>query len=170
MILLKFGQATIKLPKPVENIPRIDVTNFWVLLSSSNDPFEVQASNHWTGKNIWKHFQKKMWQTFEYHSQMILLKVYLKNSKGCSMTWQKEEEEKDLCLSSHRGIKLLDLGFLIFEEIFKVMGSTCALMYRNTFTSSEINNAEGGGGGGGYWFWQSCKIIFYRLISLVSKI
>jgi hypothetical protein len=44
------------------------------------------------------------------------------------------------------------------------------LMYRNTFTSSEINNAEGGGGGGGYWFWQSCKIIFYRLISLVSKI
>jgi hypothetical protein len=42
------------------------------------------------------------------------------------MTWAKEEEEKDLCLSSYRGIKLLVLGFLIFEEIFKVMGSTCA--------------------------------------------
>jgi hypothetical protein len=90
---------------------------------------------------------------------MILLKVYLKNSKGCSMTWQKEEEEKDLCLSSHRGIKLLDLGFLIFEEIFKVMGSTCALMYRNTFTSSEINNAEGGGGRGTD-FGRAAKLCF----------
>lgn len=41
-------------------------------------------------------------------------------------------------------------------------------MYRNAFTGSEINNAEGGGGGG--LILGGCKIMFYKLISLVSKI
>lgn len=51
IIVLKFVQVVIELQKSIENISRKRCYKLQAL-PASNDPFQVESSNHWTIENI----------------------------------------------------------------------------------------------------------------------